>query len=390
MTGEKILVVDDEEHIRKLVSTFLERRGYQVRLAADGAEGFTAMMDDLADLVILDVNMPVMDGIELTRKLRESRRTATIPIIMLSAQKNVDVVLEGYQQGADEYVAKPVEMSILANKIERLLQRANPAGNIQTQDHEGHLIAFAHAKGGSGATTLAVNSALVLAAEQEHQVALLDLDLEFGNTAIMLDLQPRTTMAEFAGINVDDLEDALFWQIAASHGSGVKLVAPGVPEEAELVTVTTMQQIVGRIRRKMDYVLIDMAASFSERNLAVIDVADLICVVTSQHVPALKVTKDYLAVLQQLDIPVARTLLVLSRISASGPGTDQIAGFLGRDVDVEIPYSPLLDDAANTGRPIVETHPHVPVSQEIRALATRIPRLAPARGDVREALRATA
>jgi len=390
MAGEKILCVDDEEHIRKLVGTFFERRGYQVRLATDGAEGLTATQEELPDLVILDVNMPVMDGIELTRHLRESRRTANIPIIMLSAQKSVDVVLEGYQQGADEYVAKPVEMSILAAKVERLLERAHPAATAETEHRAAYVIAFAHAKGGVGATTLAVNTSVALADDQKYQVALLDLDLEFGNTAIMLDLHPKKSMADLAGMNLDELEDALFWQIAASHSSGVRLVAPGPPEEAELVDLATMQQIAGRLQRRVDYLMVDMAASFSERNLAAIDMADLVCVVTSQHVPSLKVTKDYLVVLDQMGVPVGRVLLLLNRTSGGGPETDQVASFLGRELDAEIPYAQLFDDAANTGLPVVQTHPDVPSIIEIRGFAARIPTLAPAHEDLREALRATA
>lgn len=123
MAGESILFVDDEEQIRKLVSTFLQRRGYNVRIAADGMEALRLVREELPHLVVTDVNMPYMNGLELTRRLRENHKTSRIPIVMLSARKQAEDVLSGYQVGVDDYVPKPVEMAVLGAKIETLLRR---------------------------------------------------------------------------------------------------------------------------------------------------------------------------------------------------------------------------------------------------------------------------
>ena len=123
MAGEKILLVDDEEQIRKLVSTYLTRQGYDVATATDGYEALKAVRMKAPDLVITDVMMPNMNGFELTRRLRADYRTARIPILMLSARKEADDILTGYSEGADEYIAKPVEMAVLAAKIDVLIKR---------------------------------------------------------------------------------------------------------------------------------------------------------------------------------------------------------------------------------------------------------------------------
>ena len=123
MAGEKILFVDDEEQIRKLLATWLGRHGYAVTLASDGWEALKAIRAAAPDLVITDVNMPNMNGLELTRRLRADHRTARIPVVMLSARKQADDVLTGYAEGADEYIPKPVEMAVLAAKIDVLLKR---------------------------------------------------------------------------------------------------------------------------------------------------------------------------------------------------------------------------------------------------------------------------
>ena len=127
MAGEKILIADDEPHVRKLLERYLSHHGYVVGLAADGLEALELVRQQTPDLVITDVNMPNMNGLELTRRLRTSHKTALIPILMLSAQKQETDVLAGYAQGADEYVGKPVELSILKAKIEILLRRAGQA-----------------------------------------------------------------------------------------------------------------------------------------------------------------------------------------------------------------------------------------------------------------------
>src|SRR6185503_14472669 len=113
MDQQKILFVDDEEQIRRLLSSFLTRRGYLVQTAVDGQEALKFLETEQPDLVITDVNMPNVDGVELTRRLRANPRHQTMPIIMLSAKVQTDEILAGYAEGADEYVSKPIEMRIL-------------------------------------------------------------------------------------------------------------------------------------------------------------------------------------------------------------------------------------------------------------------------------------
>src|SRR6266545_2669182 len=120
MSGERILFVDDEEQIRKLLTSYLQRQGYEVVVATDGYEGLKAIRTRAPDLVITDVNMPNMNGFELARRMRADYRTARIPILMLSARKEADDILTGYSEGADEYVAKPIEMAVLAAKVDVL------------------------------------------------------------------------------------------------------------------------------------------------------------------------------------------------------------------------------------------------------------------------------
>src|SRR5207245_519040 len=212
VAGEKILFVDDEEQIRKLLATWLGRHGYAVTLASDGWEALKAIRAAAPDLVITDVNMPNMNGYELTRRLRADHRTARIPVVMLSARKQADDVLTGYAEGADEYIPKPVEMAVLSAKIEVLIKRvrATQGGSETARKRGGNVVLFIHGKGGVGCTTLAVNSAVALAATTIYRVTLLDLNLEFGNAPMLLNLTPERTLADLAEENHEALDQATF------------------------------------------------------------------------------------------------------------------------------------------------------------------------------------
>ena len=119
-----LLVVDDEPEISKLVARIFEKRGYRVNRAGDGAEALSSVQRDRPDLIMLDLNLPKIDGWEVCRQLKSDPATRTIPIIMLTAaHANVDDAQIGLGLGADEYVAKPFVRAVLLHNVERLLGR---------------------------------------------------------------------------------------------------------------------------------------------------------------------------------------------------------------------------------------------------------------------------
>lgn len=378
MAGENILFVDDEEQIRKLVSTFLQRRGYNVRLAADGMEALRLVREDLPHLVITDVNMPYMNGLELTRRLRENHKTSRIPIIMLSARKQADDVLSGYQVGVDDYVPKPVEMAVLGAKIDTLLRRSQAAAPVVNAVRNSKVIVFLHGKGGTGTTTLAVNLAVALQSGGAYKAAILDLNLEFPNAAMFLDLKPERALADLADNVVADMDDADFARYLSEHSSGVKLLtASERPETAELVQLPMVQQSIDRLRAHADYVIVDTPATFSQLTLAAIDLSDLAVVVTAANLPSLKAALDCMFVLAKLQYPRERTLIILNRTSVRGLDFDQVTQFFGRKPELMIPNTPLFDDAADQGRPLVLAAPDSAGTATLRELAAKITALAP-------------
>ncbi|HKW78380.1 MAG TPA: response regulator [Candidatus Limnocylindria bacterium] len=378
MSGEKILFADDEEQIRKLLSTYLSRQGYEVTVATDGYEALKAVRSSAPDLVITDVMMPNMNGFELTRRLRADHRTARIPVLMLSARKEADEVLKGYSEGADEYVAKPIEMTVLAAKIDVLLKRIKTTAGEMIK-RRGRVILFAHGKGGAGATSLAVNAAVALADTKLYRVTVLDMNLEFGNAHMQLDLKPAQTLAQLASLDPAQLDDVVFQQLLLQDRTGVQLVCgTDAPEHAELVTVPLVQQGIDHLRAACDYLIVDTPATFTQQVLAAIDASDAIAVVAQPHVAALKASKDWLDVLDKLSYPRERTLLVVNRTSQGGLETDQVTRFFNRKPDVVVPFTPVFDEAFDRGRPLVALRPDNAAAKVLRDLAAQLTVLAPA------------
>ena len=119
-----LLVVDDEPEINKLIARIFEKRGYRVNSALDGAEALASVARERPDLIMLDLNLPRIDGWEVCRRLKGDPATREIPIIMLTAaHANVDDAQIGLGLGADEYVAKPFVKAVLLHNVERLLGR---------------------------------------------------------------------------------------------------------------------------------------------------------------------------------------------------------------------------------------------------------------------------
>jgi len=127
----KILVVDDDEKIKKLISIYLENEGFSTTLANDAEEALELLKDEEFDLIILDIMLPKIDGIEACIKIREER---TLPIIMLSAKSEDLDKIQGLSSGADDYLTKPFNPLELIARVKSQLRRYKKYNNIQKND----------------------------------------------------------------------------------------------------------------------------------------------------------------------------------------------------------------------------------------------------------------
>jgi pilus assembly protein CpaE len=366
---QDIVLVDDDRVIQKMVGGFLERRGYQVRKASDGIEALQLIHESVPDMVITDVRMPELNGIELTSRLRGNHRTAGVPILMFSEMGAPPDALAGYAVGADDYLPKPFELAILEAKVQSLLRRST---GLSIRANRGRVILFAHAKGGVGTTCLAVNTAVLLAARSSRPVGLLDLDVEFGDSAVYLNLHPNQTLADLKPAPGTVVDEALFEGFVTESGSVRLVVGADLPERAELVTLPAIQLAIDRLSATCQFVLIDAPASFSERTLTALDTSDMICLVTSASLPSLKATRRCLGLFEKLGVATGRIRLILNYSTTHAMDTEAAARVLGRRPDFVVQRYESLDAAANSGRPLVTSDPTDPLVADLTRLADAI------------------
>lgn len=136
MAGEKILIVEDDKHISKLVKYNLEKCGYNCVDVVTGEEAFEALNANQIDLIILDVMLPKMDGFDVCREIRQNPKQADIPIVMLTARgEEIDRIV-GLEIGADDYLVKPFSPRELVLRVKGLLKRATPQTGVKEKGKE--------------------------------------------------------------------------------------------------------------------------------------------------------------------------------------------------------------------------------------------------------------
>jgi len=132
---KKILAVDDEKHIVRLVQINLEKEGYTVVTASNGREALEVAVAEKPDLIVMDVMMPEMDGLEALAKLKEGDATANIPVIMLTAKAQDSDVFRGWQSGADLYLTKPFNPAELITFVKRIFEGQDETDGIYDLDN---------------------------------------------------------------------------------------------------------------------------------------------------------------------------------------------------------------------------------------------------------------
>jgi two-component system alkaline phosphatase synthesis response regulator PhoP len=130
--GYRILLIDDEDDILEFVKYNLERDGYEVFTAPNGAAGLEKALEIKPHLILLDMMMPVMDGLETCRAIRSRSELKDVMVVFLSAVGNEETQLQGYESGADDYIGKPIKMNILRSRVKAILSRISlPADKPQ-------------------------------------------------------------------------------------------------------------------------------------------------------------------------------------------------------------------------------------------------------------------
>jgi len=382
MAATKVLVVDDDLNIQRVLVFTLKQEGYEVHVASDGQAGVEMAASIEPDLILMDVAMPKLDGYAATQQIRAAENGRRVPIIMLTAEADVEQRVRGLRAGSDDDIVKPFHPLELIARIKALLARSGGGPGKKTQEKVtlGRLACFYGAKGGVGTTTIAINTAIALAGRLGRKTSLIDANLQFGDMRVFLDLSLDSSSIVNA-ISEPDLDGELLKKLIISHHAGMDLLlAPPNPETADIVAErqktdpASLSNILSLMRKAYDYTLVDMAKSIDDFNLQLFDESDVIFVVMTADLSCLKNVRLVLETMDSLGYERNKIQLVLNRSNAyTGINVDNAESALGRKIDYQVinEYRGALS-ALNSGEPFISSRPDGPLGQSVSKFAAEL------------------
>lgn len=360
----KILVIDDDAEFLEMIRLLLERSGHQPLLSADALDGLAKALTEPPDLAIIDVMIPGVTGYEICRRLRASPPTASIPIIILTARGQPVDRQAALDAGANEFIAKPVAMTDLHNRIEELLAHRAP---VRERVLFKGVIALLSLRGGTGVTTLAVNLAAALA-QAGGAVCLVDLCRSSGHVALQLGLRPEPNWLGL--VKADNLNVETVTAHLLQHGCGLWVLAsPVLPVVGPGLSRATTQTMLKSLQQRFPIVIVDMPSILDDAAIATLEAATLALFVITAEAPSIQTAVGTLRALQR-----AATFQILLNQVVPGerPPAAAVERVLKRPVWATIPFDPAQAQALARGTPLVLQSPASPLAQAVQELTKRL------------------
>jgi pilus assembly protein CpaE len=390
---EKILVavVDDTDESREMILRMLQFDSSieVVGTAKTGLEAIDLAQKLKPDVIVMDINMPDMDGITATENIR--KKVPYIQIVILSVQSDPNYMRRAMLAGARDFLTKPPLIDELTAAIRRAGTMAQEekakttASFIGTgslpgvpqafyQTTSGRIIVVYSPKGGSGTTTVAANLSVALK-DQKNKVALVDSNLMFGDAAVFFNEHGKNNALDLID-RVNDLDPEIISDVMVSNKlTGVDILA--APNQSQFVDSgigESFAKIMEFLRNLYDFVVIDTTSYLTEVVQSCLDIADLIVLITIQDIPAIKNTNQFLSLADASGIGRDRIIFVMNRydrrISIS---PERVGESLKQPVVVSIPYEErAVNFSVNRGIPFMSDNKGIPAGKAISSLADQV------------------
>ncbi len=374
---QTIIAEPDGQAAQRLVSAAGGVLGAKQRFVAVDtlAEAREALSAEEGAVLVIGPNLVDGAALELASHAVESRRSACV---LVPESIDAELLRAALRAGVSDVVALSEPTSDIGQAIGRAAEAARRAlaggGSSAIEETPvGRVLTVFSTKGGVGKTVLATNLAVALAHSDGVSVAVLDLDLEFGDVGIMMGLTPEHTL--FDAVQVFDRLDAeMLDGLMMHHSSGAKvLLAPVRPEDAEPVSAARIAHIIKLLRDRFDYLVIDTSPSFSEPVLAALDRSDEVFVITMMDVASIKNTRISLQKLSQLGYDASRVHIVLNRADSKvllEPA--EVEKAIGGKIHARIPSDRSVPRSVNKGIPVIVDMPRSEVSKSISSIVRGI------------------
>ena len=387
MPTNPILICARSPELRTELEEALTAAGYSTYSVTTPADAVAAMRGQAPDLIVAE-GLAASGAIA---SLRTAGNAGVVPILVVAPARDVEARIAFLEAGADDVIDGTFQRNELEGRVMALLIRANKVpAELAAHGATGELVAFFSPKGGVGTTTLAVNTAVLLAgggappasgsngsapAIAASRVLLIDLDLQFGQVATHLNLTPRY---DVAGLATDDqalADPELARAYVTPHGSGLSvLAAPTRPEADFRVTLEDLQRIVELMRPSYDHILVDLGSRLDPRTLWVLEQSDAHVFVLFPEIAALRAMSLLMTFLADSTPLQARTHLVVNHIFPKELlKTRDVENLLRSKPAAEVPYTEVdMIRSVNEGIPLVVARPASPAASAMRRVAQAV------------------
>lgn len=371
----KIILADDNDNTRSSLKRLLELDDAIdiVSEARDGKEVIAQIPSLEPHIVLMDVNMPELNGIEATRII--NRNYPQVAVILMSVNDETQNFRRAMIAGAKEYLVKPVTTTELHSAIHQVaevhrqtLKRSNfTAANVSVQPLAGKqkTVSLFGTKGGVGKSLIATNLAVAAAQSVRGRVALLDFDFQFGDVCVMMNIDPRKTILELLQEGDQSGKEILEQFLYERYGVHV-LAPPSKPELSELISAAGVARVMALFREYCDYTFVDTSSYIDESTVTILENSDLILLVVGLDLPSIKDIKKAMDILRSLNLlPKARLILNRSK-SVAGIEARDVERALDLPIRLQLPSDGKLVMASiNQGVPFIKINPRAPISKEI-------------------------
>jgi pilus assembly protein CpaE len=387
MPTNPILICARSPELQAELATALSAAGHEVQVVMTPADAVAAMRSHQPDIVVAE-GLAASGAIA---SLRTGGSSGITPVLVVAPAQDVEARIAFLEAGADDVIDGGFDPNELEGRVMALLIRAGklqPDMAARSTSHD--LVAFFSPKGGVGTTTLAVNTAVLLAGGGAQpqagangtepsipasRVLLIDLDLQFGQVATHLNLQPRFDLGGLATDEQALSDPELARSYLTVHSSGVSVLsAPTRPEADFRVSVDHIQRIISLLRPSFDHIVIDLGSRLDPRAVWVLEQADVHAFVLFPEIAALRGMSVLMAFLAETTPLQARTLLVVNHVFPNELlKTRDVENLLRAKPAAEIPYTEVeIIRSVNEGVPLVISRPAAPAAAAMRRLAQAV------------------
>jgi pilus assembly protein CpaE len=361
MNRIRLLIADDIEETREVIKKLLnmEKDSFEVvGEACNGEEVLRLLPKVKPEVVLMDINMPIMNGLEATERI--TNEFPGVIVIIMSVQGESEYLKKAMLHGAKEYVIKPFDYDALIDTLKTTYLKYKSLSlkhkEAEESNKDAKIIAFFSSKGGVGKSVLAVNSGVILSTQGNKKTLVIDMNLQFGDVSMLVNEYAEKTILDVIDDNVmDDFENIKSYLFKYNDSMDI-LFAPRKPESAEYISKDSVEKLMKIFKNNYDVILIDTGINFNETTLYILDLAEIILYISTMEIVALKNTKLGFGVMHSLGYDNSKVKLIINRVNSSyGISKKEVEAVFSDNIFAMIPEDGnTVSISVNKGKPFCE------------------------------------